>query len=120
MRLTQQFSIAMVIGMTAAEKLRAWRERAELSQAAAAARVGLSQAAWSDYEAGLKRPQVEQAIRLSELTEGSAHHVTVRDWRESDESRMARARARKAKTRRANAKSSAVAPTKKSGTGTDG
>ncbi len=81
----------------AAEKLRAWRVARDLSQAAAAKQASVSQAAWSDYEAGKKKPGIEQAIRISELTEDTEHHVSVRDWRESDADRVART-ARRSKT----------------------
>ncbi len=77
--------------MKPCEKLKAWRVLRGLSQADAGEKAGVSQAAWSDYEAGRKKPRIEQAIRLSELTEDTEHHVSVRDWRESEAARAERA-----------------------------
>lgn len=47
-----------------AEALKRWREKRALSQAAAAEQLGVTQATWSDWEAGKKTPDTTNAVRL--------------------------------------------------------
>ncbi len=68
-----------------AERLRAWREASGLSQGQAAKRVGASQGAWSAWEAGRKRPSIEQIVKLAAITASSEHAVTLHDFVESAE-----------------------------------
>jgi transcriptional regulator with XRE-family HTH domain len=71
--------------------LRAWREQSGLSQAAAAERVGVSQATWSDWEAGKKCPQIAQAIRLEKEM-----GLPVTAWEGVAEAQRERAKLRRA------------------------
>jgi hypothetical protein len=59
--------------------LRAWREsqEPELSQTAAAERIGASQGAWAAWEGGRKAPDTYYGPKLEELTKG---HVTAAAW----------------------------------------
>jgi transcriptional regulator with XRE-family HTH domain len=54
-----------------------WREANGISQTAASEMAGVSQASWSDWENGKKRPQIEQALRLAHITGGA---VPVEAW----------------------------------------
>lgn len=68
-----------------AEKLKAWREAAGLRQGAAAKRVGATQATWSAWEVGHKRPSIELIVELCKLTAASEHAVSLHDFVESPE-----------------------------------
>lgn len=63
--------------MTAPSKLKAWRESQGITQTAAASASGVSQATWSDWEAGKKIPRVQQAVMLATFTSGA---VPVESW----------------------------------------
>ncbi len=63
--------------MTNGEKLRAWRERAGLSQDKAARRVGTSQRTWGAWEANGTTPEIDYADAIEKLTGGA---VQMRDW----------------------------------------
>lgn len=63
--------------MKAPKRLKAWRVLAGLTQCDAAARAGVSQTAWNHWEAGKKKPDVDNAVELEKLTEGA---VSVQDW----------------------------------------
>jgi len=63
--------------MTAATKLAEWRRTKGYSQSQAAALVGASQAAWSTWESGRKRPDLEAAHAIERVTKKA---VRVRDW----------------------------------------
>ena len=65
--------------------MKAWREASGLRQGAAAKRVGVSQGAWSAWETGHKRPNIEQIVKLAALTASSEHAVTLHDFVESEE-----------------------------------
>jgi len=58
-------------------KLKRWRERKGLSQAAAGALVGCSQAMFGALEKGSKKPGVDLALAIERETGGG---VRVRDW----------------------------------------
>lgn len=60
--------------------MKEWRKREGLTQAEAAARVGFSQASWSDWENDRKVPRVEQALQLDDRTGGE---VPVAAWRKA-------------------------------------
>jgi transcriptional regulator with XRE-family HTH domain len=98
--------------MTAGEKLVRWRLANELSQREAAARVGLSQAAWQSYESG-GHPRVRAATAIEKLTKGA---VKVGDWADGEEERAVRM-ARKAARSVQRTKARTTAPRR---TGTDG
>ena len=57
------------------DRLKGWRDGAGLNQTEAAKRVGVSQATWSDWEAGKKLPSADKAFDLEEKTGGE---VTAR------------------------------------------
>lgn len=59
----------------AARKLRDWRTRMGISQIEASTRVGVSQAAWSDWEKGKAVPLIRQAISIYRLT-----GISVETW----------------------------------------
>lgn len=61
--------------------LKEWRAAKGLSQEAAAALVGVRQPTWSDWEHARKRPQIEQALKIAEVTDGA---VAVEAWRDLD------------------------------------
>ena len=65
--------------MTAPEKLKKWREKQELSQAAAASLIKVTAPTWCDWEAGNKSPTVDRAEDLEKLTKKA---VTVSMWAE--------------------------------------
>lgn len=91
----------------AREKLREWREAVGLSQTAAGKKVGVGQASWSAWEAGQKRPSIEQIVRLSELTSRTPYHVSIGDWVETARERAERQRRKR--ERKPRAKTSAKA-----------
>lgn len=66
--------------------LKRWREGAELTQAEAARRLGVSQAAWSEYEKGEKTPRVDKASDIATLTGGA---VPMEAWAEQERRRKA-------------------------------
>lgn len=72
--------------MTTGERLAKWRLDEGLSQREAAAKAGMSQAAWQSYESGGK-PGVEAAVSIDTLTDGK---IKVADWRDSKAEREAR------------------------------
>ena len=61
------------------EKLKCWREKAEITQTEAAKRLGVSQATYCDYEAGNKVPRMDKAEDMERLTEGA---VKLPEWAE--------------------------------------
>lgn len=61
----------------AGELLRVWRDKRGLNQSAAAEVLGFSQACLSDYERGVKSPDVVRAIEIARLTKGA---VPVESW----------------------------------------
>ncbi len=63
--------------MTNGEKLRIWRERAGLSQADAAEKIGTKQRTWAQWESEGTTPEIDFAEALEKLTGGA---VTMRDW----------------------------------------
>lgn len=63
--------------MTIGERLRAWRGRAGLSQREAAAEVGVTQRAWSQWEADEVTPEVDLCDAIERLTEG---RVSIAHW----------------------------------------
>jgi len=65
--------------------LRAWREKHQLSQAAAAERVGVRQNTWSDWEHDRKKPQIDQALALAREC-----GVAVAEWETPKRKRAAR------------------------------
>jgi transcriptional regulator with XRE-family HTH domain len=83
MFLTPVTAIAIAVYMLAGDLLRAWRDGRGLSQQEAAELLGVSQASVSDYERGVKSPDVDRALRIAETTDGS---VPVESWRKPDES----------------------------------
>jgi DNA-binding XRE family transcriptional regulator len=66
--------------MTAHERLAVWRERAGITQTAAAAKLGVSTATWCDWENDKKIPRVDMALRLERMTHGK---VRVAHWGEA-------------------------------------
>lgn len=54
--------------LTPCSNLREWRERHKLSQRAAAAQFGLSQATWNKYELGYVTPRKARLERLARET----------------------------------------------------
>lgn len=64
--------------MRAGELLHGWRTGRELTQKQAAELLGVSQASLSDYERGVKSPDVDRALRIAEITGGA---VPVESWR---------------------------------------
>jgi transcriptional regulator with XRE-family HTH domain len=74
----------------ARDRLRAWRESKKLTQTDAAKLVGILQGSWAAWESGLKRPGIEQLVKLEELTKGSRHRVRVEDWVETEAEREER------------------------------
>lgn len=65
--------------MTAPEKLKKWREKQKLSQAAASAMINVTAPTWCDWEGGHKSPTVDRAEDLEKLTKRA---VTVSMWAE--------------------------------------
>jgi len=63
--------------MKAAQKLTAWRLAKGYTQAEAAALMGVSQAAWSTWEGGKTRPELEAILVLERITRRT---VRLRDW----------------------------------------
>jgi DNA-binding XRE family transcriptional regulator len=61
----------------AAVALEEWRKKMGLTQWACAAKVGVSQASWSDWEADKKRPNIESAVAIDAVTLGE---VPVSLW----------------------------------------
>lgn len=61
----------------ACEKLKGWRERAGLSQAALAAEVGISQEYVCQLEGGKKVPALSVGADIERITNGE---VTLQDW----------------------------------------
>lgn len=82
-----------IVTMNASDRLRAWRDAKELSQAAAAAKVPVSQTTWSDWEAGKKCPHIAQALRIQELT-----GIEVMAWKEVAEAHRSASLERMRKT----------------------
>lgn len=74
------------------ETLKAWRTGAGLSQAEASRRLGVSQAAYCDYEAGNKVPRMDKAEDMERITAGA---VKLADWVEFVREREADKEARK-------------------------
>ena len=60
--------------------LKRWRERKDLTQGEAAARVGVKQSAWSQWEAGNDTPRIKQILAIAKLTAGE---VAPDAWVES-------------------------------------
>lgn len=56
------------MSMTVSEVLKAWREKAQLTQAESARRAGVSQPTWCDWESGKKLPRLDKVVDLVELT----------------------------------------------------
>ena len=54
-----------------------WRIRHGLTQRAAAGRIGATSAAWSDIEAGRRRPSLSLAIGIEVVTDGL---VQIETW----------------------------------------
>ena len=79
--------------MEAPKALKEWRTSLELSQTEAAARLGVSNATWCDWEQGNKSPTVDRAVDLEKETEGA---VTIKLWADFTRSRRGK-RAKKAK-----------------------
>ncbi len=76
-------TIAIAIAMATAQsmqrigaRLAAWRKRFYASQTAAAQAFGVSQSAWSDWEAG-KPPSLDLAFALERFTKGA---IRARWW----------------------------------------
>jgi transcriptional regulator with XRE-family HTH domain len=63
--------------MTAAERLRGWRDKRGLSQGRAAELVGLSQPAWRAYETGRDIPGADIIAKLIDLTRDDADHCVT-------------------------------------------
>lgn len=57
--------------------MRRWRESKGITGKAAAKLAGVSQPAWSDWEAGKRIPRVDMAVRIADLTRGA---VPVTAW----------------------------------------
>lgn len=64
--------------------LKRWRKGAEITQAEAARRLGVSQAAWNEYENGEKVPRVDKASDIATLTGGA---VPMEAWAEQERRR---------------------------------
>ena len=62
---------------TAPELLTEWRSIARLTQTEAAERCGVTQPAYSDWEAGRKAPLIENALAIADATGGL---VPVEAW----------------------------------------
>lgn len=62
----------------AAQKLEAWRRKAELGVAEAGAKIGLKKSAWRPYETGERVPKPDVRKKIEALTNGA---VTAREWR---------------------------------------
>lgn len=67
--------------MTASERLVAWRQAKGYSQQEAAEVVGVSQASWSNWETGRKRPDLRAAVAIERATKRA---VRACDWLEAD------------------------------------
>lgn len=72
--------------MTAGQKLLAWRKKLGLSQREAAARAGLTKAAWQSYEAG-SSPKAPAIGSIQRVTDGE---VSLSDWAETEEQKVVR------------------------------
>lgn len=70
-------------------RLVAWRKRQGLSQREAAAKAGVSQAAWNSYEDedSTSCPGVNAALSIEEVTSGA---IVVADWRQADSAKAIR------------------------------
>lgn len=75
--------------------MKAWRDELGISQVAAAARAGVSQNTWCDWETGRKRPSIDKVATLARLTSASQHAVTLHDFLETDEEKAERQTRRK-------------------------
>ncbi len=62
------------------QRLRAWRVAhfARQSDAAKAAKIG--QGPWSEIENGKRRPTLDQAFRIEDLTRETGEEIPARDW----------------------------------------
>jgi len=79
------------------QRLVEWRKAKGLTQRAAAALAGVSQAAWNSYEDDQSGscPGITAALDIARVTEGA---VPVEEWREADSAKAVR-RARAASKR---------------------
>jgi transcriptional regulator with XRE-family HTH domain len=57
--------------------LRAWRKRSERTLKDCSEAVGVSHSLWSEWEQGTRKPTLEGAIGIEQLTEGG---VPVESW----------------------------------------
>lgn len=62
--------------MRTGERLRAWRQKAGLSQEQAAKKVGTTQRSWGAWETDTT-PEIDFAEAIEKLTRGE---ITMRDW----------------------------------------
>jgi transcriptional regulator with XRE-family HTH domain len=69
--LTPVIVMVMPINMQEQSPLGRWREAAGLTQNDVAARVGVTQSRYSDWERGHGKPALNNAIRLEEISEGA-------------------------------------------------
>lgn len=84
--MTRRCHIAIVVAMTAGERLRAWRIREQLTQGEAAAKAGVSQPTWSGWEHDLKEPRLGHAMLVAKMTGG---FVGLEHWPELTPGRVA-------------------------------
>jgi transcriptional regulator with XRE-family HTH domain len=84
-----EFCLATVNLMNAPKALEAWRKAAKMTQAQACGMIGVSAAAWSEWESGKKYPRTDRAEDIERLTGGA---VTMSMWAAWERKRTSKAR----------------------------
>jgi DNA-binding XRE family transcriptional regulator len=78
--LDESIGIAIMNAMrrsTQGRRLKAWREKAGLTQKQVAERLGVQQGTYAAYELDMRSPRVDIAARIDRMTDGT---VSVFGW----------------------------------------